>query len=47
MLVIECPWCAGSAPVEVAEGDPFECSGCSIQVEIAPDPIGELVAWAA
>jgi len=47
MLVIECPWCAGSATVEVAEGDAFECSGCAIRVEIAPDPFTEPVARAA
>ena len=47
MLVIECPWCAGSATVEVAEGDAFECTGCAIRVEIAPDPLTEPVARAA
>ncbi len=47
MLVIECPWCAGSATVEVAESDMFECGGCAIRVEIAPDPLTEPVARAA
>jgi hypothetical protein len=47
MSVIECPWCAGPASIEVAEGDAFECGGCAIRVEIAPDPVGELVARAA
>ena len=47
MLVVEGPWCAGSAPVEVAEGDAFECIGCAIRVEIAPDPLPEAVARAA
>jgi hypothetical protein len=47
MLVIECPWCAGPAAVELGEGDAFECSGCAIRVEIAPDPLTEPVARAA
>ena len=46
MINVECPWCAGSATIEVAEGDAFECSGCAIRVEIAPDPV-ESVALAA
>ena len=47
MSVVECPWCAGPASVEVAEGDVFECSRCAIRLEIAPDPIAEPVALAA
>ena len=47
MMVVECPWCAGSATVEVAEGDAFECSGCAIRVEIAREPASEPVARAA
>jgi sarcosine oxidase delta subunit len=48
MMVVECPWCAGSATVEVAEGgDAFECRGCAVRVEIAPEPAREPVARAA
>ena len=39
MISIECPWCAGVASIEVAEGDEFTCRGCAIRVEIAPDPV--------
>jgi hypothetical protein len=47
MISVECPWCAGSATIEVAEDDRFDCAGCAIRVEIAPDPITEPVARAA
>ena len=48
MMVVECPWCAGSATVEVAEGaDGFECRGCAVRVEIAQEPVTEPVARAA
>jgi sarcosine oxidase delta subunit len=48
MMVVECPWCAGSATVEVAEGgDTFECRACAVQVEIAPLASSETVARAA
>jgi hypothetical protein len=48
MMVVECPWCAGSATVEVAEGaDGFECRGCAVRVEIAPEPDSVAVARAA
>jgi hypothetical protein len=39
MCNVECPWCAGSATIEVADRDEFSCSGCAIRVEIAPDPV--------
>jgi hypothetical protein len=42
MISIECPWCAGSATVDVADGDEFHCSGCAIRVEIAPGPKAEI-----
>lgn len=47
MISVECPWCAGSATVEVADGDEFSCDGCTIRVEFVPDPLPELVAKAA
>ena len=48
MIDVECPWCAGSATVEIADGDEaFSCAGCAIRVEIAPEPVAELVARAA
>jgi len=42
---VECPWCAGPATVEVADGDAFECDGCAIRVEIS-EPV-EAAALAA
>ena len=42
MITVECPWCAGAASIEVADGDEFSCAGCAIRVEIAPDPVTEL-----
>jgi hypothetical protein len=47
MLTVECPWCAGSATVEVDDGDEFCCAGCAIKVDIAPDPVREPAARAA
>jgi hypothetical protein len=48
MINVECPWCAGSATVEVADGgEAFSCAACAIQVEIAPEPVAEPVARAA
>ena len=47
MITVECPWCAGSASVEVADRDEFICAGCAIRVEIAPVPVPEQVAHAA
>jgi hypothetical protein len=41
MITVECPWCAGPASVEVADGDEFSCTGCAIRVEIAPEPAHE------
>ena len=47
MMHVECPWCAGSATVEVAGSGEFNCADCSIAVELAPEPLGEPVAVAA
>ena len=45
MFDIECPWCAGPATVEVAEGDEFSCAGCAIRVEVVAvtgtDPLAQ------
>ena len=47
MISVACPWCAGSATIEVADGGDVECTTCAIRVEIAPDPLTEPVALAA
>jgi hypothetical protein len=47
MMNVECPWCAGPATIEVADGDEFSCTDCSIRVEIAPSSASEPVARAA
>ena len=47
MISVECPWCAGSATVEVADRDEFTCTGCAIRVEIAPDAVIEPATLAA
>ena len=38
MIDVECPWCAGPATVEVADGDEFSCAGCAVRVEIVGRP---------
>jgi uncharacterized Zn finger protein (UPF0148 family) len=47
MLHLECPWCAGSVAVEIADGDAFHCPDCSVRVEFAPEPLEAPVAIAA
>jgi hypothetical protein len=47
MISVECPWCAGSATIEVADRDEFSCAGCAIQVELAPEAAVEAGALAA
>jgi hypothetical protein len=47
MINIECPWCAGAATVEVADGNEFSCTACSIRVDIAPEPLAEPAGLAA
>ncbi len=47
MFDIECPWCAGPATVEVAEGDEFECVVCAIRVEVIGGPVSDPLAQAA
>ena len=47
MMSVECPWCDGTATVEVVDGEEFNCPGCAIRVELAPDPITEPATRAA
>ena len=47
MMSIECPWCAGSATIEVADRDEFDCTDCAIRVEIVGPSAAEPVALAA
>ena len=47
MIHVECPWCAGPAGVELADGGQVECVECAVRVELAPDPIVEPLARAA
>jgi hypothetical protein len=47
MMSIECPWCAGSATIEVAERDEFSCADCAIRVEIVGPSTSEPIALAA
>lgn len=49
---VECPWCAGEATIEVVtagarHGATFTCATCSVDAEMAPEPVGRLVAAAA
>ncbi len=47
MIHIECPWCAGTATVEVADGGEIRCVDCGVHVELAPDAIAEPIGKAA
>ena len=47
MINVECPWCAGSATIEVADRDEFSCAECSIQVELVAEAVAEPVGLAA
>ena len=51
-MEVECPWCAGDASIEVVragsrEAATFTCPICSVDVAMAPEPVGRLVATAA
>jgi DNA-directed RNA polymerase subunit RPC12/RpoP len=46
MLTLECPWCDGPVTLE-AEADDVACDGCSVRVELAPDPRPMVTARAA
>jgi transcription elongation factor Elf1 len=51
-MVVECPWCTEEASVETIpagtrDASTFTCRTCSIDVALAPDPVGRLVATAA
>jgi ribosomal protein S27E len=47
MMNVECPWCAGSATIELADDTEFQCIECAIRVEIAPPAAAEPIARAA
>ncbi len=47
MMHVECPWCAGPATVEAGPAGAFECTGCAVRIDIAPEPVSEPVARAA
>lgn len=49
---VECPWCAGDATIGVItvgarREETFICATCSVDAEMAPEPVGRLVATAA
>ena len=46
MVTVDCPWCDGPMALE-ADAVDASCDGCSVRVEIAPDPIPAVTARAA
>ena len=46
MVTVDCPWCDGPMALEVDAVD-ASCEGCSVRVEIAPDPRPLVTARAA
>jgi hypothetical protein len=46
MITLDCPWCDGPMALE-AESDDVACDGCSVRVELAPDPRPMVTARAA
>jgi hypothetical protein len=38
MVTLDCPWCDGPMALE-ADAVDASCDGCSVRVEIAPDPV--------
>jgi primosomal protein N' len=46
MLTLDCPWCDGPMTLEAAADD-VTCDGCSVRVELAPDPRPTVTARAA
>jgi hypothetical protein len=49
---VECPWCAGDATIETGrpgtrDAATFICPTCSVDVAMALEPVGGLVATAA
>jgi hypothetical protein len=46
MVTLDCPWCDGPMALET-EADGAACDGCSVRVELAPDPMPATIARAA
>ena len=46
MVTLDCPWCDGPMALE-AGADDASCEGCSVSVELAPDPLPATIARAA
>ncbi len=46
MVTVDCPWCDGPMALE-ADAVDASCDGCSVRVEIAPDPVPVVTARAA
>jgi hypothetical protein len=46
MVTVDCPWCDGPMALEVDAVD-ASCEGCSVRVELAPDPLPAVTARAA
>ena len=45
---LDCPWCSGSMTIAAdTSSDTAACATCSIVVEMAPDPVADVVALAA
>ena len=47
MVHVECPWCAGSAVVDLAGEATVHCEACDVRVEIAADATSEPLRKAA
>jgi hypothetical protein len=46
MITVDCPWCDGPMAFEL-DSDDVACDGCSVRVELAPDPRPMVTARAA
>ncbi len=46
MITLDCPWCDGPMALETGAAD-AACDGCSVRVELAPDPVPAKAALAA
>ena len=38
MVLVECPWCDGSLPLD-SIATVVRCDGCDVVLEMAPDPV--------
>jgi transcription elongation factor Elf1 len=47
MVTFDCPWCNEPAMTETVDAQAVTCDACGVRVDLAPDPIGDLVARAA